>query len=168
MRNTGRGTRGTRGIQAAEYAEHAESGVTCRMPTIEYLHVCDSAFMAEGGKHCIIGIFDVIFAQSFPANHASMSVAMRVRGQAHETVSLRIQLARPNGDVLATVPADITLDPSGSAFLNVNMMGTTFPEQGRYLVKVLASGQTLVSHPLTLQKAQTPPVGQQGAPPKVH
>src|SRR5262245_41417029 len=121
------------------------------MATIEYLHICDSAFMAEGGKHCIIGFFDVIGSTAFPALHAAMTVAMRVRGQVHETVTLRVELARPNGEVLAAMPVNVTLDDRGSHFVNLNMVGTKFQEPGRYLVKVSEGRQTLVSHPIHLE-----------------
>jgi hypothetical protein len=139
------------------------------MATVEYLHVCDSAFMAEGGKHCIIGIFDVIYSTAFPANHASMTVAMKIQGTAHEPLSLRVELARPNGEVLAAIPVNVSLDLKGGAVVNLTMVATQFPEAGRYIVKVLASGQTLVSHSLHLQQAQTRPQGGTQAPPqKLH
>jgi hypothetical protein len=139
------------------------------MAEVEYLHVCDSAFMAEGGKHCIIGIFDAIHSAAFPAVHPVMTVAFRVRGQASEIVSLRIELARPNGEVLGATPLEITIDQQGSAFVNMNMVGTQFPEPGRYAVKVSAAGRTLVSHPLHLHRMQAPPqAGPQGQPQKFH
>jgi hypothetical protein len=140
------------------------------MAEVEYLHVCDSAFMAEGGKHCIIGIFDVINALNFPAAHPTLTIAMRLRGQAHEVVPLKIELGRPNGNVIASVPAaEITVGPDGSAFVNMNMVGTQFPEPGRYTVKVSSGGRTLASHSLHLRKMQVPPqAAPQGTPEKLH
>jgi len=137
------------------------------MATVEYLHVCDSAFMAEGGKHCIIGIFDAINAPAFPVTHPSMTVAMRVRGQAHETLSLRVELSRPNGEVLATIPMDITLNEHGSHFVNLNMVGIQFPTAGRYAVKASEGRQTLVSHSLIVQEIQGPAAPQGGPAPKI-
>jgi hypothetical protein len=123
------------------------------MAEVEYLHVCDSAFMAEGGKHCIIGIFDVISAMSFPATHPTLTIAVRLRGQAHEVVPLRIELGRPNGEALGPpVQATVTVDEGGSAFINMNVVGTQFPEPGRYTVKISSGTRTLASHSLRLQK----------------
>ena len=133
------------------------------MAEVEYLHVCDSAFMAEGGKHCIIGIFDIVFAASLPTNLAAMTVAMRVRGQAHEVLTLRTELARPNGEVIVALPMTITLDGNGSQFINVNMQSTPFSEMGRYIVKITEGARTLVSHSLTVQ-----PIPSQAAPEKLH
>ncbi len=46
------------------------------MVEVDYMHICDYAFPAQGGKACIIGIFDRIHATSFPTVHPQMSVAI--------------------------------------------------------------------------------------------
>src|ERR1019366_9670014 len=128
------------------------------MAEVEYLHVCDSAFMADGGKHCIIGIFDVIHAPNFPATHPTLTIVVRLRGQAHEVVPIKFELGRPNGEALGQpVQATITIDEGGSAFINMNVLATTFPEPGRYTVKISSAGRTMASHSLRLQKMQIPP-----------
>jgi hypothetical protein len=132
------------------------------MATVDYLHVCDYAFADQGGKQCIIGIFEGIWAVNFPATHPVMAIAMRVRGKAHELMSLKIELVRPSGDVLATMQGEVTMGPDGSALMQVNMASVTFPDAGRYAIKVLSGGQTLTSHAIQVQKAQ-PPL--QSAPP---
>ena len=139
------------------------------MVTIEYLHVCDYAFSAEGGKPCIIGIFDAIRAGAFPATHPMMAIAMRLRGSAHELLQLKVELARPSRDVLATMQGEVTMGSDGSAFMQVNMAGVTFPEAGRYVIKVTCAGQALTSHSLQVQKIQVPPQpGPQSGSPKLH
>jgi uncharacterized protein DUF6941 len=139
------------------------------MATIDYLHVCDYAFADQGGKPCIIGIFDVIHAVTFPAMHPMMAVAMRIRGNPHELVQLKIELSRPNGEVLATIQGENSLSPDGSAFMQMNMAGLTFPEAGRYVIKVSSAGKTLTSHSLHLMKMQAPPQAPpQGTPSKMN
>jgi hypothetical protein len=127
------------------------------MAEVEYLHVCDLAFAAEGGKQCVIGIFDAIHATAFPATHARMSIATRFRGNPSEVLPIKIELARPNGDVLSTMQADLVLGPDGSAFLQLNLVGTVFPEAGRYTFKVSSAGRSLTTHSLQLLKAQSQP-----------
>lgn len=126
--------------------------------------------MAEGGKHCIIGIFDVIHAPQFPVVHAAMALALRLRGTPHEMVPLKIELGRPNGDVLGkSVQADVKLDEAGSYFINMNVTNTEFPEQGRYTIKISSGGHVLASHSLRVQKMQqTQPVPPQGNPQTFH
>jgi hypothetical protein len=140
------------------------------MAEIEYFHICDSAFMAEGGKHCIIGIFDNINANAFPATHPTLTLAIRLRGHAHEVVPLKIELARPNGEALgAPVQASVTVDAGGSAFINMNVVGTQFPEPGRYTFTISSGGRTLASHSLALQKMPSfQPGAPQGTPQKFH
>jgi len=132
------------------------------MATIDYLHICDYAFPAEGGKPCFIGVFDRITAPAFPVAHPYMAVAFQIHGTAHELVPLKIELVRPNGEVLVTLDGQIVLNESGGGFVNFNLMQTQFPEAGRYIVKVSSAGKTLVSHPLHLVKAQG---ATQSAPP---
>jgi hypothetical protein len=139
------------------------------MAEIDYLHVCDYAFSMEGGKPCIIGIFDAIHSPSFPAIHPHMAIALRIRGRAHEVVPVKIELGRPNGDVLATVQGEFTAGADGSAFLQMNMVSVQFPEPGRYTFRVSSQGRMLTSHTLQLQHVQAS--GQSGppnAPAKVH
>jgi hypothetical protein len=137
------------------------------MATLEYLHVCDLAFAMEGGKQCIIGIFDTIYASAFPVVHPTMSIAARFRGTPNEMLQIKIELARPNGEALASMQGSMTLAPDGSMFMQMNIAGAQFPEAGRYTFKISAGGQTLTTHPLHVLKAQTqtqsaPP----GLPPK--
>ena len=124
------------------------------MAQVDYLHVCDYAFSGEGGKQCVIGIFDAITAQTFPAVHPHMSIALRLRGQAHELLVIKIELGRPNGEVLATMQGEVTVGADGGAFMNVNLINVQFPESGRYTVKIAAGGETLVSHSIQLREAQ--------------
>jgi hypothetical protein len=92
-----------------------------------------------------------------------MSIAIQLRGTDHEVVPIKIELARPNGDVLVGMDGQVPIGEGGGAFINFNLVNTQFPEPGRYTVKVSSSGRTLVSHSLHLQKMQ-PPL--QAAPPE--
>ena len=137
------------------------------MATVEYLHVCDLAFAMEGGKQCVIGIFDTIYASAFPVVHPMMSIAARFRGTPNEVLPITIELVRPNGDVLAAMRGDMTLAADGSMFMQMNIAGAQFPEAGRYTFRVSTGAQMLTTHSLQVLKAQpgmqsTPP----GLPPK--
>ncbi len=138
------------------------------MATVEYLHLCDYAFSDQGNKPCIIGIFDQINAVNYPAVHPMMAVAMRLRGAAHETVDLKIELVRPAGGVLATMQGNVVIDGAGSAFMQVNMASLAFPEPGTYTLKVSAGGKALTAHSLKLSKMQPPQLGAQRPPEKMH
>lgn len=130
------------------------------MLTVEYMHICDYAFQAQGGKPSIVGIFDNINAGQFPAAHPLMCIAIQFVGPAHSPAKVRVELGRPNGDVIAGIDADIAMSAEGQAFVNLNLMGVQFPEAGRYTVKVSSQGQTLASKSLLLKVVRPP----QGAP----
>jgi hypothetical protein len=127
------------------------------MAEVEYLHVCDYAFAGQGNKPCVIGIFDRISAPAFPVAHALMAIAIQLRGTPHEIVPIKIELARPSGDVLVQMEGQVPVSDGGGAFINFNLINTQFPEPGRYVVKVSSAGRTLVSHSLTLAKIPGPP-----------
>jgi hypothetical protein len=79
------------------------------MAEVEYMHICDYAFPAQGGKPCIIGIFDRIIALAFPVAHALMSVAIHLQGTAHEIVPIHVEVGRPNGDVIVRLDGQVAV-----------------------------------------------------------
>jgi uncharacterized protein DUF6941 len=123
---------------------------------VDYLHVCDYAFPAHGGKPCIIGIFDNITGSQFPLTHPMMSIAVQMRGASHATIQVRIELARPNGEVIAKLEGQTPASPEGGAFINLNLMNTSFPEPGRYTVKVMSGGETLATRSIRVRKLPAP------------
>ena len=133
------------------------------MAQVDYLHLCDLSFMDQVGKHCIIGMFDIIHAPAFPATHPTMSLAMRILGQPGEAIQVTFELGRPNGNVLATVAMEVVAGPDGGANLNLNLNQTQFPEPGRYTLKILSGKEVLASRSLRLVKMDLP---QQGPPPQ--
>ena len=129
------------------------------MAEVEYLHICDYAFAGEGGKACIIGVFEAISAPAFPCTHPMMYVAAKFQGTAHEVVRARLEISRPNGEPLVRMEPELVMSAEGTGNLNVQMVGIAFPEPGRYTVRILSDGRTLVSQPLRLTRLQ-PPAGQ--------
>jgi hypothetical protein len=126
------------------------------MADVEFMHLCDYAFQAEGGKACIIGIFDGIGAHVFPATHMLMTIAVKFQGQAHEIAPVKIEVVRPNSESLAAVEGQIGLGPDGGAFIDFKLMNLQFPEPGRYSVRVTSEGRILASQPLHLTAVKAP------------
>lgn len=126
------------------------------MAEVDYMHICDYAFKAEGGKSCIIGIFTVLNAATFPCTHPHMVLAVQLQGQPHEAIALKIEVGRPNGDVLAGLDAKLVAGADGTAFVNLNLINLQFPEPGRYTVKVLSGGRSLSTQSFQVRKAPAP------------
>ena len=126
------------------------------MADVEYMHICDYAFPAEGGKACIIGIFSDLGAGTFPASHPYMAVAVQLQGQAHEVIPVRIELDGPDGTAISSVENTVAAGADGRAFLVLNMVGTQFPEPGRYGVKVSSGGRVLAAQSLRVHRLHAP------------
>jgi hypothetical protein len=125
------------------------------MATVEYLHICDYAFVDQAGKPCIVGIYDGINAGSFPATHPQLFLGIQFRGTPHEMIPLVIEIGRPNGDVLWRSPEMTPVaGQEGGAFVAMNIVGVQFPEPARYTVKVLSGGRVLVTQSLRLSLVQ--------------
>ena|SRR5438034_797652 len=135
------------------------------MAEADYLHVCDFALTGEGGKPCIIGIFDTIQSSHFPTTHPSMYVSTKLQGTPHEVIhAARIDIGRPNGDVVAHFDfPDVTMSADGSANIHIQFANTTFPEAGRYTVRFLIAGRALVTRSIRVNRIQAP-----AAPPRAH
>ena len=127
-----------------------------KMAYVDYMHVCDYAFCAEGGKPCIIGIFNFIWAPTFPTNHPAMCVVATFQGRAHEVIPFSIEMVRPNGDVIARKDGTATASDDGGAFVSVNMVDICIPEEGRYCVRVSSGGQVLTSRSMRALREQAP------------
>lgn len=128
------------------------------MVEVEYMHFCDYAFPGENGKPCIIGIFDTIGGPSFPVQHAQLYIAVQLRGAPHEKAPVKIELGRPNGEVLGALELPgVAMSPDGGAFIQAALQGQVFPEVGRYVLKVISGTRTLQSKSLQLRKIQAGP-----------
>ncbi len=126
------------------------------MADVEYMHICYYAFPAQGGKACIIGIFDRIHATSFPTVHPQMSVAIHLRGQRGEACELKVELIKPDGDVLATLNAQVAVSSAGSVFVHLHMLSVKFPVPGDYTFRVSADDRLLVTQTLFLRRLDAP------------
>jgi hypothetical protein len=136
------------------------------MAELEYVHICDYAFTGEGNKACIIGLFDAINAPVFPYTHPIMYVTSKFQGAAHEVVRARVELARPNGEALAQMDPEFVMGPEGGTNVHIQLVGITFPEPGRYAVKISVGGRNLATHSLRVNRAHSH--GQSLAPLRAH
>ena len=132
------------------------------MADVEYMHLCDYAFIGENGKQCIIGIFDWIAGANFPLTYQQIYLAIKFKGTPHEIIKgIRIEIGRPNGDVMAKIEGPpVNANADGTATVNVGLHGVVFPDHGRYTVKLSRDGQTLLTKSLQVKRmsaAASPP-----------
>lgn len=114
--------------------------------------ICEHAIVAIDGRMSAIGVFDAMEPEAFPYQHDALAIVLRLHGMPERTFQLRVEFAKPNGDVLHQAEGTVTMQPTGVAYLTTRVVGLTFPEPGRYVVKFSTGGRTIKS--LSLRMTQ--------------
>lgn len=123
---------------------------------VDYMHICDYAFIGEAGKAGVIGIFETINTLTVPTS-LTMHLAIKLIGNANEAFKIKIAVQKPSGENLTgDLGAEGAVNPDGTVVICVGLNGVQFPDFGRYTVKVSSEARTLVSQSLRVQKL-TPP-----------
>src|SRR3954469_24162598 len=107
------------------------------MATVEYMHICDYAFVTQGGKPSMIGLFEGIAAGTFPDAHPHMSVAFQFQDAPHAIINYGLEIRKPNGELLHRAEQQANAGANGGAFVSVDLIGLPFPDEGRYVFKVV-------------------------------
>ena len=127
--------------------------------TIQLAVLCDAA-TDYNGKLNILGTFDTIFAQQFPAAHPQCSVALRIAftkmEEGHHT--LKIDFVDEDGKSIMqslNMPVDVAL-PGDTTFLSrnvvLNMQQLKFAAPGLYAIEVAIDGRHESSIPLAVRQ----------------
>lgn len=69
------------------------------MAEIGWAHLCDYAFMDQGDKRCLIGIFQRIFAVRVPAQHTRSALAAEIKGRPDEVFRPVFGFYVPTGEI---------------------------------------------------------------------
>ncbi|MGF1530856.1 MAG: hypothetical protein ACFCU4_05805 [Puniceicoccaceae bacterium] len=121
--------------------------------------LCDSA-ADYGGKLCLMGAFDTIFARKFPTMHPQCSIVLRLMMRPEDIGDHRLQLefVNPDGhpfieaDRSPNVPFKVEALPENSYFLTKNLIfnfqGFPVPAPGQYEIRVCIDGVTETIIPL--------------------
>src|SRR2546428_13107591 len=78
--------------------------------------LADGANVSREGKLNLLGIFDTLFARSFPTTHPQMQLVIRFEAAAGEAGSTRqgeIQLVAGGGSILFRLPGALTVPQHG-------------------------------------------------------
>jgi hypothetical protein len=95
--------------------------------------LCDSVVQdVQTGKSFVHGIFDRIWARSFPAVHRSCAAFFRIRFDDQGDHSVSLNLIAPSGLRQPTPSIPVTVGPTNIAQGTINIQGLPFPEEGRY------------------------------------
>ncbi|TMB17132.1 MAG: hypothetical protein E6J59_17265 [Deltaproteobacteria bacterium] len=122
--------------------------------------LADGANVSREGKLNLFGIFDTLFARSFPTTHPQMQLVIRFEAAAEEantTRQVEIQLVASDGGILFRLPGALTVQQRGLGdairmdhVLTLNHV--QFERPGRYRFDVLVDGQVAALVPLQVEE----------------
>jgi hypothetical protein len=120
--------------------------------------LADYANLSQEGKLNVMGIFDRINANRFPARHPEMYIVVRLRaelGEGDETRTLTIKLLDEDGAQIGAVSQEFQMSPAKSGYMPeanfmINLRDVMFPQPGRYEFVLLVDKESKGSMPLDL------------------
>ncbi len=122
--------------------------------------LADGANVSREGKLNLLGIFDTLFARSFPTTHPQMQLVIRFEAAAQEAGSTRqveIQLVAGDGSILFRLPGALAVQQHGLGdairmdhVLTLNHV--QFERPGRYRFDVLVDGRVAAAVPLQVEE----------------
>lgn len=119
---------------------------------LNFVHVCDKAFLSQDGKLNLIGIFNKINANNFPAIHSELFVIVSIKnGQG--LYDGRIAIEAPSEGIIADAKGQINIGvEGGTGNIITNFRNIVFPSAGKYKIKVFIKDELLEEDYLFLTK----------------
>jgi len=128
---------------------------------IDLALTADAATIDGSGKLNLLGIFDQISVQQFPARHGRLALVLRFLGGAGDagTHNLSITLASPGGEQLLSLNGELNVRPGRGSLQTgirvphvINIDGIVFKEQGIHTFDIVVNGRHKATLPLTIAK----------------
>lgn len=130
-----------------------------RSMDIDLALLADAATVDASGKLNILGVFDRLGSDTFPARHPRMALVLRFSAGLHETGvhSVEIALVDPDGSEMARMEGEMQLGAGPTAVMDgvrvphvLYLDGLVFPRPGRYAFDVSVDGERYRSIPLVV------------------
>lgn len=120
------------------------------MLKVNFLHFCENAIVEQGsGNLSIIGIFENINAQNFPAMHPSMSIVVGFENSNPGIYDIEFEFLDEKGGILK-IPAKVNIGTNGRGnFLN-KIVGYQIPRELTQKIKLNYEGKTIYTGYLTI------------------
>jgi len=121
-------------------------------PRLSYTLICDDVRQEMGGKFSLMGLFESIFAGTFPAPpHRFAIVNEWVGGKGDFTVKIRL-LAPDRETVLSESESKVTLFNEKQRHRDISIRyNTTFKVPGTYWIEMLLESEQIALIPLPVQ-----------------
>ena len=121
-------------------------------PRLSYTLICDDVRQEMGGKFSLMGLFESIFANTFPALHHRFAVVNEwTGGRGDFTVRIRL-LAPDQEQVLSESESKLSLFNESQRHRDISIRyNTTFKVPGTYWIEMLLDGERVGMAPLIVQ-----------------
>jgi hypothetical protein len=122
------------------------------IPRLNYTLLCDDVRQELGGKFSLMGLFESIHANVFPAIHPRFAIVNELTGGKGEFI-VKIKLLSPNkAEVLSESETKISLYNETQRHRDISVrFNTTFSTPGTYWLETLVDGERIGLTPLPLQ-----------------
>lgn len=118
---------------------------------LNFIHLCEYGLITDRGLPGIIGIFTGIQTPGFPAVHPSITVALNIQVDDHETHKVTIKIKAPSGKEIIK-PFEQKIGPADAPEQGLGLLATIvnikFEEAGVHEILILVDGQELKKLPL--------------------
>jgi hypothetical protein len=136
---------------------------------LDFAVVADYALVDQSGKLSVLGIFQHIWVQQFPAMHPRLHLVLRLKGKRTEVGehAVQIRLLDEQGSeslggsgnvTFAEPPAGVTEIEAGA----ILVFDVPFPHAGVYRFEITIDGQQKATVPVTVSQLPPPAPGPGG------
>jgi len=136
---------------------------------VDFAVVADYAIVDQSGKLSVLGIFQHIWVQQFPAMHPRLHLVLRLKGKRTEVgehaVQIRLVDEQGNeslggsGNVTFAEPAAGVTEIEAGAIL---VFDVPFPHAGVYQFEITIDGEQKAAVPVTVSQLPPPAPGSGG------
>jgi hypothetical protein len=117
----------------------------------------DQFILDRGGKFSIIGIWEIIYAVSFPALHPQLFVVAGWQGAPSVALTYEIRVWTPGNTLVTTSGVTpFQLGPNGKGISIAQFAGLQLVQPGVYRVEIMQNGVTAHTLELTAAVPQVP------------
>lgn len=125
---------------------------------INYAHICDVAFLSQGGKANVIGIFKNIFSKDFPASHPKFSIivsilVIKMRGVHTEAIKIFRSSDQKIIGPEIKVEFNVQNDSQELNFIG-DIVNTVFEKPDEYGIKIFFDGEEVYSIPFQVMQSK--------------
>jgi hypothetical protein len=121
-----------------------------------YSITCDDVRIEMGNKLSLMGLFENIFFQTFPAALLKFAVVNHWVGDGHFETYVKI-LAPDRKEIVVSAPSKFSIDVNGYADNVTFFTNVQFERSGTHLVQIYLDGNLTVERPLFVHHVPPPP-----------